>query len=146
FADWDIPSKTLTLTLSPEPFDAMALHRNISAVGHDTDEMKAPDEAYEALHACCKYRSAAVGNAHRGVRGAVLANRGGVTHEREGDGPRSPRPGASLHWLGTGEGTCTDEEGRFEMRWVAQADKGVGSCLGFRCDTVQVKEDFDRET
>jgi len=145
FADWDIPSKTLTLTLSPEPFDAMALHRNISAVGHDTDEMKAPDEAYEALHACCKYRSEAVRNAHRVVDGAVLAYLGGVIYEAEGKGRRSPLPGANIHWLGTGEGTSTDEEGRFEMPWIAQTDKVVVSFIGFGSDTIQVKEDFDLE-
>lgn len=145
YANWDIPSKVLTITLSPEPFDEMALHRNITGVGHDTDKMKAPDEAYAALHACCKYRSESVRNAHRAEGGAVQAYLGGVVYEAEGKGKGTPLPGANISWLGTGEGTSTDEEGRFELPLVAQSEKVVISFIGFGSDTIQVREDFDLE-
>jgi len=33
----------------------MEIHEAIAAVGHDTEKVKATDEAYEELHTCCKY-------------------------------------------------------------------------------------------
>lgn len=143
FADWDLPSKILTVTLSPEPFDEAALHRNIADVGHDTEKRTAQDEAYEALHACCKYRSEAVRNAHRPEGNSVQAYLGGTVFEAEGKGRGIPLPGANISWLGTGEGTFTDEKGRFELPLIAQSEQVVISFVGFGTDTIQVKEDFD---
>ena len=145
FADWDIPTKTLAVTLSPEPFDEADLHRNIANIGHDTDKMKAPDEAYASLHACCKYRNEEVRNAHRAEGNTVRAYLGGIVYEAEGKRRGTPLPGANIQWLGANEGTSTNEEGRFEMPWVAQTDQVVVSYVGFGSDTIQVKEDFDLE-
>ena len=145
FADWDIPSKELLVVLSPEPFDESALHRNIANVGHDTEKMRAPDEAYETLHACCKYRSEAVRNAHRVEGNSVRAYLGGIVYEAEGKGRGTPLPGANISWLGAGEGTFTDEQGRFELPLIAQTEKIVISYVGFGSDTIQVKENFDLE-
>jgi Cu(I)/Ag(I) efflux system membrane fusion protein len=39
-----------------ENFDMMKIHTAVSAVGHDTDLMKADDKVYAALPGCCKYR------------------------------------------------------------------------------------------
>jgi hypothetical protein len=35
--------------------DELTIHKNIAAVGHDTQKVKATDEAYNNLHDCCKY-------------------------------------------------------------------------------------------
>ncbi|MCB0559543.1 MAG: TonB-dependent receptor [Lewinellaceae bacterium] len=145
FANWDILSKTLMATRSPEPFDEAELHRNVSLAGHDTDKMNATDEAYESLHACCKYRNEAVRNAHRVEGNTVRAYLGGVVYEAEEKRRRIPLPGASIRWLNTNEGASTNEEGRFEMPWNAQTDQVVISFIGFGSDTIQVKEDFDLE-
>ncbi|MCO6479030.1 MAG: TonB-dependent receptor [Phaeodactylibacter sp.] len=145
YAHWDIPSKLLTVTLSPEPFDEGALHQNIANVGHDTEKMKAPDEAYEALHACCKYRSEEVRKAHRVEGNTVRAYLGGTVYEAEGKGKGIPLPGAHISWLGTGEGTFSDEKGRFELPLTARAEEVVISFIGFGSDTIKVKEDFDLE-
>ena len=145
FASWDIPSKTLRVELSPEPFEEAELHRNITAVGHDTDKMTASDEAYGSIHACCKYRSEAVRNAHRVEGNLVRAYLWGQVLEAERKKRATPLPGATIHWLGTQEGTSTDEEGRFEMPWVSTTDKVVVSFVGFGTDTIQVKENFDLE-
>ncbi|MCB9267596.1 MAG: TonB-dependent receptor [Lewinellaceae bacterium] len=145
FANWDIPSKLLMVILSPEPFDEMALHRNIASVGHDTEKMRAPDEAYNALHACCKYRSEAVRNAHRVVGNTVLGYIGGVVFEVEDKGRSTPLPGANIRWLGTNEGTFTNAEGRFELPFNAGTEEVVVSFVGFGSDTIEVKENFDLE-
>ena len=36
--------------------DAMKIKTAIVAVGHDTKELKATEEAYNSVHPCCRYR------------------------------------------------------------------------------------------
>jgi len=45
--------------------DIETIKKSIVAVGHDTEEMKASDEAYNNLHECCKYRDEKVKNDHK---------------------------------------------------------------------------------
>ncbi len=145
-ANWDIPSKTLTVVYAPGVFDENQLHRKVAGAGHDTEKLKAPDEAYESLHACCKYRSETVRAAHRvEEENTVRAYLAGTVFEAEEKGKAFPLPGANIRWLGTDEGAVTNEEGRFEMPWLAQTDKVVVSFVGFGSDTIQVREDFDLE-
>jgi periplasmic mercuric ion binding protein len=35
------------------------IHQKVANVGHDTDLVKASDEAYKKIAACCKYREGA---------------------------------------------------------------------------------------
>ena len=43
-----------------------AQQRAVAAVGHDTPLVKAKDEDYAKVHACCKYRDEQVVKAHGG--------------------------------------------------------------------------------
>ncbi|MET1258980.1 heavy-metal-associated domain-containing protein [Flagellimonas sp. DF-77] len=56
FADWNIPSHELTLIVDERKTNAMAIKSAIAAVGHDTKELKATEEAYNKVHPCCRYR------------------------------------------------------------------------------------------
>ena len=56
YAQWDIPSHQLSLIIDERKTDAMKVKTAIVAVGHDTKELKATEEAYESVHPCCKYR------------------------------------------------------------------------------------------
>ena len=56
FASWDIPSHQLTLVMDERKTDAMKIKTALVEAGHDTKELKATEEAYKGLHACCKYR------------------------------------------------------------------------------------------
>ena len=56
YAMWDIPSHQLSVIMDERKTDAMKIKTAIVAVGHDTKELKATDEAYESVHPCCKYR------------------------------------------------------------------------------------------
>ena len=75
-ASWDINSRQLTYLTSDEEFDDMAIHMAVTRVGHDTERFKAPQEAYNALHDCCKYRDPNVIADHRplpsNISGSVL--------------------------------------------------------------------------
>jgi Cu(I)/Ag(I) efflux system membrane fusion protein len=55
-ADWGIESKQMAVRFDPGRVELMEIHRAIAAVGHNTDEVKAPDAVYEKLPACCLYR------------------------------------------------------------------------------------------
>ncbi len=56
YALWDIPTHQLAVIMDERKTDAMKIKTAIVAVGHDTKELKATEEAYESVHPCCRYR------------------------------------------------------------------------------------------
>ena len=56
-ADWGIESKQMEVSYDPEIVDLIQIHKSIAAMGHNTDQVKAPDEVYEQLPECCLYRT-----------------------------------------------------------------------------------------
>ena len=56
YASWDIPTHELSMIIDERKTDPMQIKTAIVAVGHDTRELKATEEAYEKVHPCCKYR------------------------------------------------------------------------------------------
>lgn len=54
-AVWNLESKELTVKLNPETTSAEEVQKAVANVGHDTKAFKADDQAYNNLHACCKY-------------------------------------------------------------------------------------------
>lgn len=56
-AKWNIKTKKLTLVFNPSKVKRVDVQKKIAAVGHDTGIFKATDLTYNALPACCKYRS-----------------------------------------------------------------------------------------
>lgn len=56
YALWDIPSHQLSLIIDERKTDPMKIKTALVAVGHDTKELKATEEAYNSVHPCCRYR------------------------------------------------------------------------------------------
>ena len=56
YAVWDLPTHELSLVVDERKTNAMEIKSSIAAVGHDSKELKATQEAYDAVHPCCKYR------------------------------------------------------------------------------------------
>ena len=54
-ADWDVKTDMLKVTYKPGVVELKKIHEAAAQVGHDTDLVRAKDEVYEKLHACCKY-------------------------------------------------------------------------------------------
>lgn len=54
-AAWDIDSGTLAVTYDAQKISEIDIHKAIADVGHDTEKVKATDEAYNKLMGCCKY-------------------------------------------------------------------------------------------
>jgi len=54
-AVWHIDDHKLHLIINEEKTSVTEVKKAIAKVGHDADDIKATDEAYENLHHCCKY-------------------------------------------------------------------------------------------
>lgn len=63
-AIWDVKSHELKLIFDERKTDLKTIEKNIVAVGHDTKNLKAKDEVYKSIDACCQYRDQAVIDAH----------------------------------------------------------------------------------
>lgn len=61
FADWSRETHMVKVAFNPKKLSEQKLHEIVAAAGHDTQKIKANDEAYAKVHACCKYREL---NAH----------------------------------------------------------------------------------
>ena len=59
FASWDVDAKELTVKYASGATNAAKIEQAVAAVGYDTKNVKATDEAYSKLHSCCKYERAA---------------------------------------------------------------------------------------
>ncbi|MCB0521945.1 MAG: heavy-metal-associated domain-containing protein [Lewinellaceae bacterium] len=57
-ASWDLDSGQVSVTFNPKKISLDDLQQKVADAGHDTAKFKASDEVYEALPACCHYRSA----------------------------------------------------------------------------------------
>ena len=58
-ASWDVDAKELTVTYASAASNTAKIEQAIAAVGYDTKNVKATDEAYSKLHSCCKYERTA---------------------------------------------------------------------------------------
>ena len=54
-ASWDVSSGMLSVAFLREQVSEDDIKAKIAAVGYDSDTHRAPDEVYNALHACCQY-------------------------------------------------------------------------------------------
>ena len=65
FADWSIETHELKLIFDERKTNSEIIKNQILAAGHDVEAVKATDEAYATVHACCKYRDEAVKEEHK---------------------------------------------------------------------------------
>ncbi|MFY9152707.1 MAG: heavy-metal-associated domain-containing protein [Prolixibacteraceae bacterium] len=54
-ADWNKETKEINVTFNDAKTSLQDVKTAITKVGHDTDAVKATDEAYNELPSCCKY-------------------------------------------------------------------------------------------
>jgi len=55
-AEWNVKTKTLSLTYDPSKVTMDSVGKKIAAAGYDNAKSKAEDKAYNALDGCCQYR------------------------------------------------------------------------------------------
>jgi copper chaperone CopZ len=59
-ADWNQETKLLKVTFIPSKTSIDAFTKKLAAVGHDTEKLKAEDNVYDSLPACCKYERTSI--------------------------------------------------------------------------------------
>ncbi|MGS2725070.1 heavy-metal-associated domain-containing protein [Psychroserpens sp. BH13MA-6] len=64
-AIWNVETHELKLIYDARKTNLDTIRKQIVAVGHDTKELKASEEAYNTVHACCRYRDIEVQNDHK---------------------------------------------------------------------------------
>ena len=146
-ASWDVDSKYLTLKYDPALFDLQILSDSLNAAGYDTEFGKASDEAYDAVHFCCKYRDEEVILAHAPsiAEGKTpQAYLSGIILE-DNKQEYVPLVGATIYWLGTTKGSTSNLNGDFTLPTGLDATKIVVSYLGYKNDTLEISG-FDQLT
>ena len=63
-AVWNVHTHQLKLIFNEKKTNLTIIKQSLANAGHDTIEIKATDEAYNALHECCKYRDEEVIDSH----------------------------------------------------------------------------------
>ncbi len=58
-AEWNKHTQKLKVIYKPEKVNLIDIHKAIAKAGHDTEKVKATDEAYNKLPKCCAYRDSA---------------------------------------------------------------------------------------
>lgn len=53
--NWEVKTKDLAVKYDASKVKEADIHERLASVGHDTEEAKATDKAYNSLPGCCKY-------------------------------------------------------------------------------------------
>jgi cation transport ATPase len=64
-ATWDVNTHQLDLIYNENKTDLTTIQQSIADTGHDTKDIKAKDEVYNAIDPCCKYRDSQVVDDHK---------------------------------------------------------------------------------
>lgn len=65
YAEWDLDTKILKIAYKTDKYTIEDISNILAQVGHDTETIKATDEAYSMVDACCKYRDPEVVEDHK---------------------------------------------------------------------------------
>ena len=63
-AIWNVKTHELKLIFDERKTSLDSIQKSIVSVGHDTKKLKATEEAYNSVHACCRYRDEDVKKDH----------------------------------------------------------------------------------
>ena len=125
-AEWDVDTKILVVSIDESVTSINFLRNALAEVGHDNGNFQAPDEVYDNLHECCKYRPEVAL-----VEGYIFAME---------DGIQVPLIGASINFENTAKGTTTDALGYFQIPNPENYEALAVSYIGFEDQSVPIKE------
>lgn len=150
-ATYNLDTKLLSVQVLAD-FEEQDLHRQLADVGHDTEQLTANQDAYDALPACCKYRDPNlkpcgpepsvldVEDLPELISPGLSASVKGTIVEESAKGKLLGLPGVNVYWEGSTEGTSTDENGVFVLDRVEGSDQLIVSYVGFDNDTISMEE------
>jgi len=64
YANWDVKTHELVVIIDERKTSEQLVCQSMASAGHDTKHIKAPQDAYDNLHPCCKYRDEEVKKNH----------------------------------------------------------------------------------
>lgn len=64
-AVWNLETKELNVIYDERKTTLAKINAAVANVGHDTEQVKASEESYNSVHACCKYRDEEVQKEHK---------------------------------------------------------------------------------
>lgn len=64
-AIWNVKTHELKLIFDERKTSLDSIQKSVVLAGHDTKKLKATDEAYNSVHACCRYRDEEVRKDHK---------------------------------------------------------------------------------
>ncbi len=131
-ASWSSKTKLLNITVDTTAYQEALLHKNIAAVGHDTDKEKADNAVYQALPQCCLYRD----HDHDGNYFIY----GMITENNASKKSSEPLIGATVYWMEDNEGTTTGMDGDFRLMKKDNNKKLIISYIGYGNDTVTIEK------
>ncbi|MFM2392091.1 MAG: hypothetical protein RLZZ546_68 [Bacteroidota bacterium] len=139
-AVWNEETKILEITIDAAMFNETELHQKLSNAGHETSKMKANEEAYHALPACCAYKTE--GHEHHEEDNPLIANSinevAGVIYELGEKNKKTAIIGANIYWLGGTAGTVSRSNGSFNIPMQASSNMLIVEYLGYNTDTLIV--------
>ncbi len=154
-AEYDLDRQILSLTVNKNNFDKNQLHQNLANAGHSTNKVKADEEAYANLPACCQYSGSPIAADENIPDGNIIEftdvatpnhsreqeSINGMIYEKDPNGNRLPLIGATVRWLGQSVGTATDLEGQFYLDRPASATDIEISYVGYETDTISMQNE-----
>lgn len=147
-AEWDIQSKIMDVIIDENVISISALRRSIAMAGHDNGNFLAPDEVYDNLHGCCKYRVEADHGADH-EKPVIIDNAStdyadmiqGHIYSLDDAGNKNPLIGATVMLSGTDVGTTSNFEGYFEINNPDNVSSLDISYVGFKDKEIEISED-----
>lgn len=138
-AVWEASTQQLTLTYNAK-YDVEAAKQRILAAGHDVDNLSAPQEAYDKLPNCCRYRDGV--NVHNdGPAAGDDHTVTGVIMQENDRGELNPIVNANVHWLEDASVNArSDESGVFRIDHQSGYRQLVITHTGFQPDTMTVTD------
>jgi len=135
-ADWNVSTQLLTVHYQHEKISIDQLHKQVAAVGHDTEKEHAKEEVYQALPECCHYREMLNEQQTSNFDSTDTHHIRGIVIE-EVNGQANPLAGATVLFLGTSKTVVTNPHGEFILPGATDG-KLIISYSGLKTDTVSI--------
>ncbi len=139
-ATWNVDTKQLKIFVNRKNFNEDQLHQKMAGIGHDTEKMRATNEAYENLPSCCLYRPEPFSGEESSY---TPSNEGtelwGKVFAADENNDLQPLYSANVYWANTIIGTTTNENGEFTLRKIPKTNWLVVSFVGMGGDTLNME-------
>ena len=132
-AYWDLESKVMTVSIDESETQISHIKHYLAEAGHDNGEFIAPDEVYDNLYECCKYRPEADDENLNIVNGHIYSIE---------NGERVPVIGANVFFEGSNLGTITDENGYYNMSNEGEYSALNVSYIGYADQVIPIEENY----